>query len=344
MDPPGSFATKEPALTEPFPPPPGLQVLSFPIGGEGKHADLRSERNTEEFMDSFRAGSPGPKTVKPSSFESTATTSASTALPDEGDLPQFHFPTKIQQPSDFGRHDDEPEPEIMWSLGAKASQSPRSPARATSPVAASASGAVPPGPPVLDEWQSLTQESVKRTFIQFDENEDSDERKIQSFPGAVPASKSPTGPTALPRLPPVEEAPEQYSFTVPYGKLNSTDKSIVSKPFDVVMQGETVRFLVQITASKIEDKKGGHNFKKAKGHGKLEVNCKKTLSSGVPTQIFFVVGSQTKGPVTHNFSESSLCGLRKEEEEWDFLSAVDQATSTVTICVKMPGCRVISVA
>lgn len=159
-------------------------------------------------------------------------------------------------------------------------------------------------------------------------------------PAPADAPETPSPPAPVEVSP--EEADEQYTFTVHASKLSLKDKSIVSKPFSVLIDEVAVPFLVQITASKIEDKKGGHNFKKAKGHGKVEVNCKKPPANGVLTSMSFVVGSQTRGPVHHNFAESSLCGLAKEEEEWDFLSAVDQATSTVTICVKIPGHKVVS--
>jgi len=124
-------------------------------------------------------------------------------------------------------------------------------------------------------------------------------------------------------------AAKSYSFTLPASKFNSTDRIIVTpnSHFDVVMRGNTHHFLVQITASKIEEAKGGHSFRKARGRGKLEVNCTTTLSSDVPpAQISVSVGSRTAAPVAHNFSKSSRCSPPCEDEGWDFRSAVDAAS------------------
>jgi len=163
---------------------------------------------------------------------------------------------------------------------------------------------------------------------------------------AAPQSREPSSTEPTQRLKSTDESnvpaddavphSKEFSWTVPAQKFKLTDKSIVSTSFDVLMGDMQVPFLVQITASKSNDRKGGHSFKKAKGCGKLEVNCKKRPPDNVkPVDIAFVVGDEKRGPVKHNFVENSLCGLPRDLEEWDFPAAEDKASQTVTIRVEI---------
>uniref|UniRef100_A0A7S2BJG7 Uncharacterized protein n=1 Tax=Alexandrium andersonii TaxID=327968 RepID=A0A7S2BJG7_9DINO len=137
-------------------------------------------------------------------------------------------------------------------------------------------------------------------------------------------------------------ADDQFVWNVPRSKLTLTDRSIVSPPFYVQELGEYVQYRAHVTATRGEGKKGGHSLKKAGGRGKLEVQRTKPPPGGEPSEqtvIAFEVGPEQRGPVTHNFAESPLCGLPRDYEEWDFLSHVD-AFHYVNIVVKLPGRKV----
>lgn len=144
------------------------------------------------------------------------------------------------------------------------------------------------------------------------------------------------------REPAAADAEEAFQWEVPTHKFKLTDRSIVSKSFIVLMgpgeEKDKVPFLVQVTAAKTGDKKGCHSFKKAKGIGKLEVNCKKRPPEGSePIKFYFNVGGERRGPVTHNFAESSLCGLLQEDEYWDFIALENGSMQAVRITIEMPG-------
>merc|ERR1712196_238554 len=84
-------------------------------------------------------------------------------------------------------------------------------------------------------------------------------------------------------------------------------------------------------------------FKKAKGKGKVLLKCEAQLPLGIP-DICFRIGigrgdklQQPRGPVAHNFSEQSMRGLAKKEEEWDFHAAVDGSGTFVVSLILAPS-------
>lgn len=120
------------------------------------------------------------------------------------------------------------------------------------------------------------------------------------------------------------------SWQVDARKLESQDKQTVSPSFvvDLPVIGPQP-FKLALYPTITSDSKRGASFKKAKGKGKVVLKCEAQLPTTVP-EIGFRIGigrgdkiQRPRVPVAHNFSEQSMKGLDKTEEEWDFHAAVD---------------------
>jgi len=127
-------------------------------------------------------------------------------------------------------------------------------------------------------------------------------------------------------------------------KLDSQDKQAVSPQFLVDLPGFGPQpFKMTIYPKVINDGKRGASFKKAKGRGRVVLKCEAQLPQGVPDVAFRIgIGRGEKvqpyrGPLTHNFSERSMCGLAKSHEEWDLGAAVDE-TGTFLVSLELAPC------
>merc|ERR1711988_1682652 len=87
----------------------------------------------------------------------------------------------------------------------------------------------------------------------------------------------------------------------------------------------------------------GASFKKAKGKGRVLLKCEAQLPQDSP-ELGFRIGigrgdklQLPRGPVAHDFSEQSMRGLAKAEEEWDFNSAVDESGTFVVSVALAPS-------
>lgn len=91
----------------------------------------------------------------------------------------------------------------------------------------------------------------------------------------------------------------------------------------------------------VSDSKGGASFKKSRGHGFVQLKCEAELAEAIANVRFRIsIGSGDKlqpprGPVSHNFSSSAVCGLPKDQEEWDFSSVVDPDSATFVVCLEI---------
>merc|ERR1712079_748724 len=87
--------------------------------------------------------------------------------------------------------------------------------------------------------------------------------------------------------------------------------------------------------------KGGASFKRAHGTGCIQLKCEVELSEATTNFSFrFSIGNRNamqapRGPVFHNFSSSPVCGLPKDQEEWDFGTVVDMETMTFVVCLEV---------
>eukprot|EP00442_Polarella_glacialis_P008818 CAMPEP_0115083666 /NCGR_PEP_ID=MMETSP0227-20121206/20719_1 /TAXON_ID=89957 /ORGANISM="Polarella glacialis, Strain CCMP 1383" /LENGTH=422 /DNA_ID=CAMNT_0002472163 /DNA_START=59 /DNA_END=1327 /DNA_ORIENTATION=+ len=132
-------------------------------------------------------------------------------------------------------------------------------------------------------------------------------------------------------------------WTVDARKLRGNDKQAVSPPFELSFgsQFPNVTFKMMIYPKAVSDSKGGASFKKARGHGYVQLKCEAELSEAIANVAFRIsIGSGDKmqpprGPVAHNFSSSAVCGLPKEQEEWDFESVKDTDSMTFVVCLEI---------
>jgi len=126
-------------------------------------------------------------------------------------------------------------------------------------------------------------------------------------------------------------------------KLRGNDKQAVSPPFKISSGGSfpSVRFKLMIHPKVMSGQKGGASFKKANGRGLVQIKCEAELSDAIANFRFRIsIGTGEnqqvpRGPKVHNFLASALCGLDKDEEEWDFQSAVDPESMTFVVCLEI---------
>lgn len=124
-------------------------------------------------------------------------------------------------------------------------------------------------------------------------------------------------------------------------KLKGNDKQAVSPPFELAFgtQFPSVTFKMMLYPKVVSDAKGGASFKKAKGRGYIQLKCEAELSEAASkAQVKFrigVHGQEPRGPQSHNFAQSAVCGLPKEEEEWDFNEVVDKDSQTFQVFLEI---------
>jgi hypothetical protein len=124
-------------------------------------------------------------------------------------------------------------------------------------------------------------------------------------------------------------------------KLKGNDKQAVSPPFELSFGTEfpAVTFKMMLYPKVVNDAKGGASFKKAKGKGYVQVKCEAELSDEqTKAQVKFrigVAGQDPRGPQSHNFAQSAVCGLPKDQEEWDFTETVDKESQTFQVMLEI---------
>uniref|UniRef100_A0A7S4SJR8 Uncharacterized protein n=1 Tax=Alexandrium monilatum TaxID=311494 RepID=A0A7S4SJR8_9DINO len=182
------------------------------------------------------------------------------------------------------------------------------------------------------------------------------EVSASAVPAAVPASIAPgtddlaplaaPQPQTLTRAFSINSGYFRVHWTVDARKLRGNDKQAVSPPFELSFgnQFPSVTFKMMIYPKVMNDSKGGASFKKARGRGFVQLKCEAELSEAIANVSFRIsIGSgeskqAPRGPKSHNFSCSAVCGLDKEEEEWDFQSVVDQESMTFVVCLEIVPC------
>mmetsp|Transcript_75539 Transcript_75539/g.245634 ORF Transcript_75539/g.245634 Transcript_75539/m.245634 type:complete len:471 (+) Transcript_75539:70-1482(+) len=134
-------------------------------------------------------------------------------------------------------------------------------------------------------------------------------------------------------------------WTVDARKLRGNDKGAVSPPFELSFgdQFPNVTFKMMLYPKVVNDAKGGSSFKRAHGRGYVQLKCEEGLPPLIANVNYRIsIGSgnnsnmtEPRGPVPHNFSSNAVCGLPKEQEEWDFSSVVDQNSQTFVVCLEI---------
>jgi hypothetical protein len=126
-------------------------------------------------------------------------------------------------------------------------------------------------------------------------------------------------------------------------KLKGNDKQAVSPAFELSFGPEfpNVTFKMMIYPKVSSDAKGGASFKKGKGKGYVQLKCEAELSEAV-AQVAVRIGcgadaltQPMRGPIRHNFSHSAVCGLPKDQEEWDFNTVVNPDSQTFLVLLEI---------
>lgn len=137
-------------------------------------------------------------------------------------------------------------------------------------------------------------------------------------------------------------------WTVDGKKLRSNDKTTVSPLFklsDGHPNAPLLPFKMTVSPKVVSDGKGGASFRKAAGRGIIQLKCEAPRDGLESYPIKFYLSAWTgrsddprtlpvRGPVACDFAKSGICGLKKDNEVWDFLDVVDK-TQTFVICLEI---------
>jgi len=119
-------------------------------------------------------------------------------------------------------------------------------------------------------------------------------------------------------------------WTVDGRKLRSNDKHAVSPLFSVSFGEEfpkaSFKMMIYAKTACGKHEKGSARFKETRGRGFVQLKCEGEFREAVIFRIGLGAGEHmqpSRGPVTHNFSSSAVCGLARDEEVWDFTTAIE---------------------
>jgi len=169
------------------------------------------------------------------------------------------------------------------------------------------------------------------------------------MPPPLEAPFTPTTPPttpAAPSLPPMLPRPlgveldvsgRHLRWTADANKLKSTDRDAVSPAFQLTFQQEqAVEFKMVIRPTAVSNVRGGMSFKNAKGKGSIELRCLDAaiMIPPVSFRLALCSGNELRrgAAVSHDFKTRTIC---LGQEEWDFTSAVDDATQTFVVCLEI---------
>eukprot|EP00927_Polykrikos_kofoidii_P077127 TRINITY_DN74101_c0_g1_i1.p1 TRINITY_DN74101_c0_g1~~TRINITY_DN74101_c0_g1_i1.p1 ORF type:complete len:340 (-),score=83.21 TRINITY_DN74101_c0_g1_i1:125-1000(-) len=173
----------------------------------------------------------------------------------------------------------------------------------------------------------------------------------QSSPGHSPsvspqasAQSSPVGsPRSLGTVPgqmassvDAETGKLAISWTVDAAKLRGHLRQVVSPSFELPLDPVSpVSCRLVIYPKPIDNCKGGPSFKKSGGWGSVQLKCE--ASQGVASFHLSITDGRPefprvpRGPVINDFAHHGTCGLPRDQEQWDFLKAVNESTQTFVV-------------
>lgn len=123
-------------------------------------------------------------------------------------------------------------------------------------------------------------------------------------------------------------------------KLQGCDKVAISSGFELSFKGEQMPFKVMLCPKTAAEGRGG--FRKAKGRGSVKLKCEEEPSADTNAVVTFqisvgAVGTDGKaemtsrGPVTHDFAQLGVAGLKTGQDDWNFKKIVDEATGSFVV-------------
>jgi len=116
-------------------------------------------------------------------------------------------------------------------------------------------------------------------------------------------------------------------------KLRGKDMQHISPSFEIY-PGCSLKLMLKPKC--MGNKKGQASFQKARGRGSVELKLVESVALA-PTLRFCISvgGCLPRGPVEHDFSDGFVSGLAKNDDDFDFLSAVDPNSSTFLVCLEI---------
>jgi len=122
-------------------------------------------------------------------------------------------------------------------------------------------------------------------------------------------------------------------FTVDARRLHGKDQQIVSPAFEIA---PGCFFKLWLKPLPMGDKKGQACFRKARGWGSVDLKLTE-CTAVAPTLLFGIsVGEgSTCTPVQHDFNDSVVASLSRNDSKFDFTSAVDPNSSTFLVFLEV---------
>jgi hypothetical protein len=146
----------------------------------------------------------------------------------------------------------------------------------------------------------------------------------------LPAVMETTRELQLERL---EDGHLKVHWPIDAKRLRAKDKVCISPSFEL-FPGCSFKLMVKPRA--MGDKKGQASFHKARGWGSVELKSMEGVAVAPTLRFLISVGGELpRGPVEHDFHNSTVGGLAKSDEMFDFTSAVDSKSSTFVVSLEV---------
>jgi len=131
------------------------------------------------------------------------------------------------------------------------------------------------------------------------------------------------------------ESTTGVQWTVDAKKTRSKDRVVVSPPFMLPLGGQLLPFRMMLVPTVEGKASRGHCFKKAEGRGSVQLKCDASdLPQDANTRIQHSVRvgwERFRGPKEHDFRQAMVCGLPRDQEDWNFAEAEDVASRTFSV-------------
>jgi len=157
-----------------------------------------------------------------------------------------------------------------------------------------------------------------------------------------PFLKIPEAPTTHPKVMTWTQCKDACCFnicwTLDARKVRGNDKQAVSPPVELPLApgGRHVKFRIMIFP-RPHVLQSMLSFKTSRSRGFIQIKCESDKScQTIPVRFTLSVGSGhhaqgSRGPVDHDFATNGICGLPKGPDIWDFFSATETRSMTVSV-------------
>lgn len=136
-------------------------------------------------------------------------------------------------------------------------------------------------------------------------------------------------------------------WTVDGKKLRGNDRSTVSpllELYDKHVEAGALPYKMIITPT--IDGSTSSSFRKAKGKATVQLKCEAPREGPESSNLTFYLSAgsgvddqrlqEARGPVTCDFSQCGICGLRPQHDQvWDFLEVMDRQSETFVVCLEV---------